>query len=404
MFLVVYFPVTFLSELDFAAARDERISHYPLIREFSAEWPRISLSDYQVPTTPLYHVVLSTFARAFNDNLQVLRSINLLISIAALSLFYAVFRYRLSWKRALLATITIGLAPFFFGPATRLMTDNASLLMVMGSLYLLWTAPLSVRMLLLTGVLISTAVATRQTNIWLSVFAVTVFARHFNTAAISEKYAASALLLLPGFTLGGFFLLWSGLVPPSRQNYWAHDEFGWLNPNALSFAVSLAGAYGAFYARHYWQLYREQEGRLGHVLLLILVSWAFLLVCPYQPHQNVSPGPLDQIVRITPSVAGSPAILFFLFPLGLLVIYVAGLWARHLRDGFVLAAYVIWLGVGLGYPIFYQRHFEAFTLFFVLYYGLQGTPAGRWPWTGPVVLVASLFTIDMIHHLSMRIS
>ena len=95
---------------------------------------------------------------------------------------------------------------------------------------------------------------------------------------------------------------------------------------------------------------------------------------------------------------------FVLLPLGVVFIYVAALTARYHKDRFFLSAFLVWLVFSLGYTIFYQRYFEAFTLFFILYYGLQAGTKTRWSWVGPITLVVVFFVADMIHHLVVRIS
>jgi len=251
---------------------------------------------------------------------------------------------------------------------------------------------------------LSAAVATRQTNIWVLAFAVLVVGAYFIRGPRSERWAALTLALLPAATLGYFIVLWGGLVPPAAQFQWSHGDSGWINSSALCFIVALTGTYGAFYSAQYWHLYHELGGRWTHVLILIMTSWVLLGVFPYRAEQAVSPGPLDQVAQLSPSIAGSPAIFFLLVPLGVVLMYVAALTAIYHEDHFFLGAFVVWLVVSLGYPMFYQRYFEVFTLFVILYYGLQARPRGRFYWVGPITLGSAFLIVDIIHHLIIRIS
>jgi hypothetical protein len=403
IFLAPAIPVTYFSHAEFAAAGDESVFHYPLVKQFASQLPHFDFSDYRAAMTPLYHVFLSVFGILSGNNLLILRSVNLLISALCIVTTYRYFSRRYSPLESLVAATTLALSPFFFGPATRLMTDNASLLLVLASLSLLDDRDYSTAGILLLSLTIACSVATRQTNIWLGPYAWLVMSRRHPARNFRERLIQSTTLILPLITLAYFVFIWKGLVPPSL--YFLKPKQGHpLNEHAITFGISLVGVYGFFYLLQFRRLFQENDGRIIHVITLVILAWIFLLVFPYNFNQRFSPGPLDQVAKHIPLLFSNPFIMYLLFPYGCFVLYTVGLYSKRNKDWFIFSAFILWFIANIFYSSIYQRYFEPFIIFFIMNYAFLEKPIKPYERIGPILLILSFLSVDIVHHLFIRIS
>lgn len=403
-FLLLAIPVTFYSDADFGAARDEMLFHYPQIKDFTAQLPHLDLVNYHVTQTPLYHILMSLIGLLSGDSLLIFRTVNLLISLICISLFYVYFSARYPPFQSLFSTLTIALSPFFFGPSTRLMTDNSSLLWIIMSLILLDSDEYSARKVFLLTVTISCAVATRQVNIWLVPFAWLGIVTRNKQVQFFKKVPLLIILLFPVIILSYFIITWRGLSPPRWEQYRPQMDWNLLNINALIFAISLLGAYSLFHIWQFIQLYKENNGKIKQLMFICALALLFLLVFPYNVSQKYSPGPLDQVLQYFPSLFSISIPLYLLFPSGCFIIYVFFLYAIKTRNWILLWAFLFWLGPNICYPVFYQRYYESFILFFVMNYYCITKKNKLCEQFGPILLLLSFICVDIIHHLFYRIS
>ena len=212
------------------AAYDATAYHLRFIRELAEAFPNFDLSNPLTATTPAYHIVLATVAKAGASSLEALRIASMLIGCAFAALVAGWCALRVGARGAMLLVLPLVCSIYVVGSAAWTVPDNAAWICVAGILFLALRQPLRTRDIAMASVLLVLLVCTRQIHIWAaSVIWIAAWqraregdpARSIIGAAIASIPAV--LATLPAFLVLVLFMRhWGGLTPPRFQ----HDLVG----------------------------------------------------------------------------------------------------------------------------------------------------------------------------------
>lgn len=113
LFIILVVPLIIKPEIDIYDERDEKCCHYPIIVNFSEQFPNFNFDHSPSATTPLYHIFLSIPARLFGSEIIRLRFINSIFSLVCLLVIYKYFSKRGDRLTALLFIIIFMFSPYF---------------------------------------------------------------------------------------------------------------------------------------------------------------------------------------------------------------------------------------------------------------------------------------------------
>jgi hypothetical protein len=397
IFLVLVVPLALKSEIDIYDARDEESFHYPTIRDFWDDFPSIDLANYRSATTPLYHIILALGARVMGLNVIPLRLFSALFSLGCLLVFYTYLSKRGDRLKAFFFTALLLFSPYFIGPAIRLSTDNAGLLLALLAIYAMEFSAPTTRNFVLTNVLILAAVWVRQIYVWL-LGAYVLFNLRRTEFALEGKTLIRLIwpTLIPIVGLAYFVFLWKGLTPPP---FAGHFSYG-LNWDVPVFLVSLVGFYGLFFSPWLLQLYRRKPGLLPFIVLMIFAAGYLLL----HPVSNEYPlvdgsifyrgGALWLIASRLPNFIGSALLFWVLFPLGLAFLYLMARYLASRREHLIMICFALWLTANITNKDTYQKYYEPLLFFFMGYVLVTiETKGEKYAWIGPMLLMAGFMGI-----------
>jgi len=307
---------------------DEAEFHLPVIVEFTRTFPRAAIDDYYLATTPLFHLVAAAVGAVLSDALPVLRLINVIATwLFAGTVFLTASRILGTdyWTAVLLA-LAVSLAPYIFGTAFILLTDNLAMLLAMAALFfaLRHLEGRDSDALVLAALFAAGAILTRQLYLWLLPVMLAAWALGQGRGSGRNPAGILALLALTVAPYGLLVVLWGGLNPPRFQSF--HQ---W-NPRAVGFLVACIGAYGgpflaaAMRAPGWWRAF----GPIRFALVLAVATVATLLAAPLHyvgadpscaPNDATcypTDGYLWKLSAMVPTVAGSSLLFWVLVPLG----------------------------------------------------------------------------------------
>ncbi len=266
--------------------RDEVEFHFPTIEKFAADFPKVQLENYNVASTPGYHLVMAAIYRSFQSH-SLLLMINALISSGCLlALFWACSRgNRYGWMWGLIVL----LSPNFHYSAMYLRSDNASWLFVFLIVGLAMRTTFSSRHMIIGAVLLLFLAIFRHVHIWSA--AVLWTAAYFSDAGKTRnrRLIQMILLTIPAFAVVFYFIkLWHGLVPPHFQT--AHGQpisaghSGWQHegPNLAVpvFILAVMGVMQIFYALALLPKIKIAARPLKNILILSVMILPLLLIPP----------------------------------------------------------------------------------------------------------------------------
>ncbi|MGD8604724.1 MAG: hypothetical protein PVF49_09145, partial [Anaerolineales bacterium] len=221
IFVALVVPLTLTPGIDIFDARDEQNFHFPTILDFAEDFPALDLVNYRSATTPLYHIILMFPTLVFGQHVIPLRLINAIVSLICLLFFYGVLSKRGDNLKALLFAVMLLFSPYFIGPAVRLSTDNAALLLAIAAIYSMDVTPPKTKNFFLSNLLILVTVWIRQIYAWL-VGAYVLF----NLWRSRRQSVNLVAMILPAvIPVGGvayFFFLWNGLTPPPFAGHFSY--------------------------------------------------------------------------------------------------------------------------------------------------------------------------------------
>lgn len=302
--IVLVLPVVLSGLVGTPSAWDQDYFHRPVIYILSAGLPFPSFVDYGSATTPGYHLLLAVLDRIGADDLT-LRLVSSLFALGA-SVVLARVVTRLSTPEfGAMSGLMLLLSPCVLGAAIHLSTDALALLL----LTLALAAGIDIARdgiagnSVVRGVVWSCAVSmVRQVLLWSA--GVPFLAILARVCAKSEPRPWRALVItglmnVPAILLvGGFVLLWKGLVPPGFRIIHSSG----LNPAAPIYALALVGCWGAVVAAAHPRFFAALCSRAAVIGALVGGACALLVQSSYDgPHEGIRwGGTLWTIARYTP--------------------------------------------------------------------------------------------------------
>jgi hypothetical protein len=391
IWMVLWIPILFRQSLTIFDDLDERLFHHPTITSFASGLPFPDLSDYQSATTPLYHLLMSPVSWITDDNLLMLRAVNLCLS--GLALWFAI-RALASWGRPMAAAIgglCIGMSPYFVGPGVRLSTDNAALLFVFALLYC--THPRSKSGPWVAVIWATAAVWTRQIHLW--VLAPMVLAgltrRHNHMSWI-------VVSILPLAALTPLLGAWGGLTPPG----FATGHQGGINIDVMVMALGVLGMYSIAFAPWLIRGLRRPQAKLW-VPGIAALGLALLAQHPmaWADDPNRWGGALWSASRTVPALLDVPVTFWITVPLGALTLLAFATHPDQEHGRFLSLVAVAFIGANMLSARAYQKYYDPMCLFMLAAY-IQGLGdfsrpwIDRAAWIGPCALAVALGAVSMI--------
>jgi hypothetical protein len=302
-------------------ALDERLFHLPTVREFAATWPSVDFRNYHAATGPTYHYLLAPIAKATGYNIAVLRAVTGVLSMLAAWLVASLLQRFAGWRAAdaTAGAVLFALAPYTFGSAFVLGTDNPALLFTLAAMYALLAFRETPNPAAAGGIAIATALAltTRQTSIWLVPVGLAIVAT--TKGSRSMRSIAAFLIVLSALPLIWLIHVWGGPVPPAFRAENISASAGSLQELTLVFG--LVAMYSGILAprttaRRFVVTVRSRWAAAVALGVLALAMWGRIDASNVGEASTVD-GLLVEIASFTPAVLGMSALFWVLIPIGL---------------------------------------------------------------------------------------
>lgn len=253
----------------------------------------------------------------------------------------------------------------------------------------------STRRFLLANIFAMFSVLTRQIYAW--IIGVGLFsALFYGSRTVRSKLKNGTLVLIPIASLVPFLIMWNGLTPPAFQE---HQAALFINPDVAVYVVSLLGLYGAFFFLWCFHFFREGDGKIRHIILILSLSVVFLLIYPVSYSRDLYRwgGALWTFSRFMPNFFSTSIAFWVLFPLGSLFVYVVVLSRKSNKDYFIIVCAILWLVANMSSRLVFQRYYDPFLLFFIGYSLRQRQSEPWYYWIGPTVLLSGFIGVDLFY-------
>jgi hypothetical protein len=236
-FLLLCAPLLF-SKGKTNLSADEATYYLPAISQIRNHWPALDLTaDSLSATAPGYPYVLAGISRLTGEHVLTLRMLNWLVSLLVL---WALWRllYQTGGQVMCLLLLPLVFDNFFVKSSGYVVTDNAALLGIVGSLICIFHRVDTCTNL--RGSLAATlAVCVRQNNIWLAA----PLGINLLTQAYQErKWGVLLMGLVPFIPLGIMYWVWGGLVPPIWRE--THEVRNFINTMPIVYLGTIMSVIG----------------------------------------------------------------------------------------------------------------------------------------------------------------
>jgi hypothetical protein len=237
--LICTAAVASLGAVTTAGGNDQRAFHLPSVLMIRDSFPTIDIIGLPTATGPLYHLLVAAISGPFalgEAGTQLVAAV-FAAALAGLTVQHA--QSLPTTQMRLLAVSPLLLSAYFWQSALWMLTDDAALLFAMGALILLGRT-LTTRRLIVIGVLITAAIATRQTTVWILAPAIAMCWYEFRDRSWRSSVGATAWVSVPGIlTLAVLMALWGGLTPPAMRQFNAATP-SW---TSISFTFAVAAIF-----------------------------------------------------------------------------------------------------------------------------------------------------------------
>jgi hypothetical protein len=359
---------------------DERTYHFPTVENLARKWPALSLRDDPISAvSPGYHYFLGSILHFAGGGLHGVRYVNLIVSLAIpLVLFGYGKRYSSGW-RICIVLLPLIFSNFIIKSASRVVTDNASLLLVTLVLAVVLSEAGSIGRSAAGGVFGASATFVRQLQAWL-VFPMLVRSTYVSRSWTRERVAAIIFALFPLIVLGFLYAAWDGLVPPVWRNVSVRVSFA-----SIAYLLTVFGFFGAFFVP--FETIKDVKNWLadGRVQTCTLVGLFCAIVSPtsYNYAEGRWGGYFWAAVQRLPNIEERSLFFIIAAPLGASV--VAILWKEmHTRGATRVAliwvvSVISWAGTFLINRQVFHRYYEPMVLVFLIFatFQLEGLTASR---------------------------
>lgn len=384
-------------------AGDQNRHHLPQIKTF-VETPFTIGSSYPstIPMTPGHHIVLSWVSKYLANgivgaNVYPIRIVNATFGLGLLLASWWLI-YLNNAGRVLESTylvLPLLFSPYVLGPSIWVMTDNGALLWACMTLIILSQENRSGWFLCLASLFSALAVFWRQTYIFLIVPMLWKVFQEYLKKRNWQLLLAS--ILIPLVSVVYFMIIWGGLVPPELEFLSKQ-----LNFSALTYILSLFGAYGIFYIGYLSSELKDIFQQRKEFLILVfvlLIGLAIALLIPLGLGgiPDLADGILLKLASKFPVFYERSLLITILSSLGAAIIYL--LFKSFLRregksvesivfssESLVLVFTLSWIPVFVISSVAFQRYFDSLVLITLSFFASRQTSQNPHRYIGVLVL------------------
>ncbi|CAG0949494.1 hypothetical protein METP3_00118 [Methanosarcinales archaeon] len=205
--------ILILTGLNFNLAWDER-DHMKGIDQFKDSFPEFDLKMYHAPTTPLYFIIFSLFAKTFGNEYWKLRLLNLIIGYLTIVIFFRISK-DLKNQYPFLNTLFFLFFPYYLVLSSLVMTDILALFFGLLAIRFYLNDD-STKNMLMGSMFSILAIYTRQ--FWLFLPAgMLLYSIIRYKMDILKELKKIFILFIPIIAILPLILYWKGLSPPAWQ-------------------------------------------------------------------------------------------------------------------------------------------------------------------------------------------
>lgn len=371
-------------------AGDQNNFHLPQVAIF-VEKPFTIGSSYPatIPMTPGHHIVLSWVSKYWANgivgaNVLPIRLVNAAFGLGLLLACWWLIYLNNAGKvlKSTYLVLPLLFSPYFLGPSIWVMTDNAALLWASLTLIVLSQENRSGWFLCLASLFSALAVFWRQTYIFLIVPLLWKVFQEYLRKRNWQLLLAS--ILIPLLSVTYFMIIWGGLVPPELE--FLAKEF---NFSALTYILSLFGAYGIFYigylASELKNIFQKRKEFLP-LMFVSLIGFVTSLLIPLKLGgvKDNADGILLKLANEFPVFYERSLLITILSSLGAAIIY---LWFKSFirREGksvksillssesIVLVFTLSWIPIFITSSVAFQRYFDSLVIITLSFFAARQT-------------------------------
>jgi hypothetical protein len=270
-------------------------------------------------------------------------------------------------------------------------------------MYLIDIQPYNTQNYILTNIIILCAVLTRQINAWLIVTYLffNLYSNRLNKSKNMVMFRAILPTLIPIVGLVYFLFLWKGFTPPLFKIQTSQT----LNWDSPIFIVSLVGFYGSFFWYGYYRMLQKNRKIIYVFMILVALGALVLLLHPIPSDYRSSEPAIERLgmlwfaAYLLPNLFSTSIAIWFLFPLGLVFLFVMCKRLISNNQYLVVICFLLWSATSLINSRVYQRYYEPLVLFFIGYAIMTLKYEKRLIWTGPIFLLLGFIGLAVIRAL-----
>ena len=402
-------------------AGDQNNFHLPQVEIFVEE-PFTLGSSYSaaIPMTPGHHIVLSWVSKYWANgmvgaNVFPIRIVNAIFGLGLLLAFWWLI-YLNNSGRVLESTylvLPLLFSPYFLGPSIWVMTDNAALLWACLTLIVLSQENRSGWFFCLASLFSALAVFWRQTYVFLIVPLLWKVLQEYLRKGNWQLLLAS--ILIPLVSIAYFMIIWGGLVPPELEFLSKK-----LNFSALTYILSLFGAYGIFYIGYLSSELKNIFQKRTELLSLVLVSLIGFSTSVLMPLklggvQENADGILLKLANEFPVFYERSLLMTILSSLGAAIIY---LWFKSFlrregksvgsilfsRESLVLIFTLSWIPIFVISSVAFQRYYDSLVIITLAFFASRQTSQNPYSYLGVLVLSGLFLFLSLAKFSGIAIS
>ena len=382
-------------------ASDQNKFHLPQVQTFVEQPFTIGSYPSKVAMTPGQHVVLSWVSKYWANGIVgadvfPVRMVNATFGLGLLLACWWLI-YLSNAGRVLESTYLVFpllFSPYVLGGSIWIMSDNGALLWACITLIILSQENRSGWFLSLAGLFSALAVFWRQTYIFLIV---PMLWRVLQELLKKKNWQLLLVsILMPLATVIDFRIIWGGLVPPEFTN---HSKE--LNFSAITYILSLFGAYGIFYLGYLSSELKNifQRKEIFTLVFVLLIGFLISLLIPLGLSDHTD-GILLKLASKFPVFYERSILLTILGSLGAAIIYV---WFKTFlrregesivfsRESIVFVNTLSWWAIFTINIVVWQRYFDSLVVITLSFLASRKTSGNRHSYLG-VLLLSGLFLV-----------
>lgn len=387
-------------------ANDEVSYHWPTIEQFTAQFPRVDVTDYPSASAPGYYLLQSFLQSFVWHDVRLARLLSGLITLATILVVYWFAASVSPPRRALISVLPLLFLPIAIRSGHWVLADFPGLLLAFVAIGFCVFGKASPGRMLLVILFSGLLAFTRQIHLWVLVPCVAVMLMGIPWGRGGESDGRSWLYLpvavitcaVPLLILILLVRVWGGMVPPRFQQ---RHGMTW-NPAAITVALALVGVLGVFFLTMVGDV-RRFVGRGDRSVWLAAVIGALTgLLWPTSFDMGAGRwgGPIWTLAQHLPSV-GERSLLFPpLAAVGAVVLLILKRAAEEAGNGreagLLILAFVSMTLAHAASPFAFQRYFEPVILALLAWMAsLCAGPVAGW-WKGPALLAGLQFILSLL--------